>query len=144
MSTRKRYAAIYEDRRFRVTSADIKTPSAYYPVADTVGRIRRDILFWAIAYAGLTGTALWLYGDLWHAHEMLIMGGSIGLALLIGTQVSILQLDARGFPARFFVARTTTVRAIFEAITRARAMQRDRGAIGDVWPPEGTNTDEVS
>lgn len=106
-----------------VTSADIRTPSAYYPVADTVGRLRRDILYWALAYAALTGGGLWLYADLWYAHEALVLGGSIALALLAGVRLSILQLDARGFPARLFLGRTRTLKRLFGAITEARANQ---------------------
>ncbi|MEM1346636.1 MAG: hypothetical protein AAGI34_18915, partial [Pseudomonadota bacterium] len=105
--------ALYADRRFIVTLADIRTPTAYYPVADTVGRIRRDPLIAGLVYAALMGAALWVYADLWQAQEVWLMAGSIVLALLAGSQLAILQLDARGFPARLFLARTATVRAVF-------------------------------
>ncbi|MEM1344394.1 MAG: hypothetical protein AAGI34_07405 [Pseudomonadota bacterium] len=114
---------LYADRRFTVTLADIRTPTAYYPVADTVGRIRRDPLIAGLAYAVLMGIALWVYADLWHAQEVWLMAGSIVLALLAGSQLAILQLDARGFPARLFLARTATVRAVFAAIGEARTLQ---------------------
>lgn len=120
-SSPRRAGVLYQDRRITVTAADIRTANAYYPVQDTVGRLRRDPLWAALAYAALCGFALTLYFDLWFWPERLAMGGSILLALLIGTQIGILQLDARGFPPRMIIARAKTVRAVFEAITLARA-----------------------
>lgn len=130
MKTDPKTNALYQDSRFLVTPADIRTPSAFYPIADTVGRIRRDILFWALGYAALMGFGLILYSDLLYVHEIAVLGGSIALALLMGTSLSIIQLDARGFPARMFVARKSTVRAVFDAITRARAMAVSGGSGG--------------
>ncbi|MDJ0921876.1 MAG: hypothetical protein QNI84_12175 [Henriciella sp.] len=112
---------LYRDNRFQVTTADIRTPSMYYPIGDTVGRRRRDILFGALGYSAVMASALLLYLDLWRFHEWLLMAGSIAAALYVGFNFSILQLDARGFPPRLFVARAQTVKAIFEAITQARA-----------------------
>lgn len=114
-------SVLYQDRRFKITTADVRTRSAYYPINDTVGRVRRDILFAALAWSALVLAALLIYFDLWHWYEKLIMMGSIALALFIGTQISFLQLDARGFPPRIFIARAKTVWAIFNAITDARA-----------------------
>lgn len=112
---------LYKDERFEVTLADIRTPSVYYPIAETVGRVRNDILFAALGYSGLVAAALLIYFDLWRWYELLLMAGSIALAVIVGRSFSLLQLDARGFPPRLFFARTATVNAIFKAIVQARA-----------------------
>jgi len=113
---------LFENRRFRVTRADICTPTVYYPVAGTTGRIRRDILFCALCYAAAAGLLLFAYADLWRPEEIAAMGGSILLALIAGGSFSILQIDARGFPSRMFIARRRTIRALFDAISQARAL----------------------
>lgn len=128
---RKQARVLYRDDRFVVTNADIRTPSAYYPIGDTVGHIRRDILFCSLGYTCLTGAALIIYADLWYPHELAAMLGSIVLAILIGRAFAILQLDARGFPCRLFVARRKTVQQIFEAITGARATACRSAMISD-------------
>ncbi len=130
---------LYKDKRFRVTTADVGTHTSYYPLTDSVGRVRYDILFAAIFYVALVGFALFIYFDLWYDHEILIMAGSMLVALLIGFNVSILQLDARGFPARFYVARARTVRKIFNAITDARAYATNTGG---GFEPEDMETTE--
>ena len=129
---------LYEDNRFMVTTADIRTPTTYYPIGETVGRIRRDVLFAALAYAVFAGAALAIYFDLWLEHEKLLMGLSIAIAVLVGSQVSILQLDARGFPPRMFFARSKTVHAVFDAITQARAKTANVGYF-DASEDIGTN-----
>lgn len=113
---------LYRDRRFTVTASDVHAWNEYYPLADTVGRIRRDPLYMALCYAAVVGFALAVYFDLWRPLERLAMGGSIALTLLLGTQISVLRLDARGFPARLFIGRTSTIRKVFKAITLARAL----------------------
>ena len=127
-------SVIHKDRRFMVTLADIRTPTQYYPINETVGRIRRDILFAGLTFAALTGAALWLYFDLWFDNERLIMAGIIVTSLLIGSQVSMLQLDARGFPPRMFIGRSGNIRKIFDAISLARA--RSGGGSGGYEPDE--------
>ena len=112
---------LYSDGRFTVTTADIQTPHIYYPVEATTGRIRRDILWCALGYSTAVGLLLYAYADLWKASEIAVMAGSIALALFVGRTFSILQIDARGFPARLFIARTKTIRALFKAIAKARA-----------------------
>ena len=124
----KSASVLFDNRRFTITMADIRTPTTFYPIGDTVGRVRRDILFGGLAYSAVTGAALLIYHDLWRAHEALLMVLSITLALVIGCQVSVLQLDARGFPPRMFVARSKTVRAVFDAITLARAKTAGTGS----------------
>ncbi len=124
---RESETVLYSDNRITVTTADIRTPTTYYPVSDTVGRRRRDILYAALAYAAVVGAALVIYFDLWFPVERLAMIGSILLALFVGTQISTLQLDARGFPARLYFARTKTVKRVFDAITLARAKTAQMG-----------------
>ena len=119
---------LYSDRRITVTTADIRTPTTYYPVNDTIGRRRRDILYAALGYSALVSAALLIYFDLWFAHERFAMIGSILFALIVGTQTSILQLDARGFPARLYFARTKTVKQVFDAISLARAKTAQAGS----------------
>jgi hypothetical protein len=114
-------SVLYEDKRFKVTLTDLRTPTIFYPIYETVGRVRRDILFAALAWSALILAALLIYFDLWQMHERFIMVCSIGLVLMAGTQISFLELNARGFPSRIFVARSRTVKAIFNAITDARA-----------------------
>lgn len=118
---------LYKDRRFTITPADIRTRTAFYPVTDTVGRVRRDILIAALGFAVIIGVGMWRYYDLWTRDEKIIMGVIITLSLLIGTQLSMLQLDARGFPSRIWIARSSTVNKIFDAITKARAASVSAG-----------------
>lgn len=130
---------LHEDRRFLITTADVRTPTAYYPISDTVGRVRYDILYAAIFYATLVGFALFIYFDLWRWNEVAIMCASILAALLTGFNIAVLQLDARGFPSRLFVARAKTVRKIFKAITLARARASTPG--GGFEPEELSDVD---
>lgn len=130
---------IYGDHRFKVTSADIRTRTAFYPVSDTVGRIRRDILYMALFFAGLIGAAMWLYHDLWYTREKIFMGSAITALLFIGTQVSMFQLDARGFPSRIWIARSSTIKKIFDAISEARAITAQSGGR---FEPEDDASDE--
>ena len=119
----------FSNKRFTVTRHRLSTKLDYYPISDTVGRRRKDIQFAALAFSGLVGVALWRYFDLWYPHELFIMGGAILLALLIGTQFSILQIDARGFPSRMYVGRSKTLRSVFDAITQAKT-ERHEGRAG--------------
>lgn len=112
---------LFKDRRFTVTTADIKTPSLYYPISDTVGRVRKDIQFAALGLCALLGAALTLYWDLWFVHEKAAIGAVIVLAVIIAVSLSVMQIDARGFPSRLFIARRGTIRKLFEAIAMARA-----------------------
>ncbi|MEL6506849.1 MAG: hypothetical protein AAFR29_04380 [Pseudomonadota bacterium] len=50
---------LYKDRRFTITPADIRTGTAFYPISDIVGRVRRDILIMATAFAAIIGVAMW-------------------------------------------------------------------------------------
>lgn len=134
---------LFEDGRFTVTGSDIRTPSAYYPVADTVGRIRGDLQYAAIGYALLIGSGLVLYFDLWRWIEILLMGGSIILALMIGAYWRILMLQARGFPVRLFIGRRESIEAVFEAITKARAQSQQQGGWGAAGGDE-VSTGEAS
>ena len=118
---------LFQNRRFLVTTADVRTRTGFYPIVDTVGRIRRDILYFALALSFLIGFALWRYYDLWYSHERIAMGVAITAALLIGSQFSLLQLDARGFPSKIWLARSSTVKNIFDAITQARALAAQGG-----------------
>lgn len=113
---------LYQDKRFVVTPSRLRTKIAYYPITETVGRIRKDILFACVCFAVMIGLALWRYYDLWFFHERVVMAGAFLAALIVGTQVSILQIDARGYPSCTLVARTKTIRAIFNAITEAKAV----------------------
>lgn len=112
---------LFDQGRFKVTYADMQTPSVYYPVDATTGRVRRDILWCALGYSAAVASLIFAYSDLWRLAEILVMCGSIVLAISIGLSFSILQIDARGFPSRMFVARTNTIRALFSAIAEARA-----------------------
>lgn len=113
---------LFQNKRFTVTASDLRTPTTFYPINDTVGRVRRDFLFAGLSFAAVIGFALWRYYDLWFFHERVAMGVGIALALLIGTQFSTLQIDARGFPSRLFFARAKTIRTVFNAITEAKSM----------------------
>lgn len=128
-------SVLFKNRRFCVTTADIRTMTAYYPINETVGRIRRDILFAGLGFAGFVGWGLWLYRDLWTQAEMIVMGAVIATAMVIGTQLSTLELDARGFPRRVFLAHSNTVRKVFDAIVEARAIAA-RGGTGFEPEPE--------
>lgn len=114
-------APLFRNRRFTVTVSDIRTPTTFYPVDETVGRLRNDLLFTGLGLSALIGVAFWRYDDLWLPVEKVGMAIVIGLALLIGTQFKLLQIDARGFPSRIFWGRTKTMRAVFHAITEAKA-----------------------
>lgn len=115
---------LFDHGRFKVTYADIQTPSVYYPVEATTGRVRRDILWCALGYSTAVGLLTYAYFDLWRSIEILIMLGTVAIAMYVGLSFSILQIDARGFPSRMFVARTKTIRALFSAIAEARGRNR--------------------
>ena len=115
---------LFDHGRFKVTCADIQTPSVYYPVEATTGRVRRDILWCALGYSTAVGLLTYAYFDLWRSAEILVMLGTVAIAMYVGLSFSILQIDARGFPSRMFVARTKTIRALFSAIAEARSWQR--------------------
>ncbi|MEM8773148.1 MAG: hypothetical protein AAGD92_16000 [Pseudomonadota bacterium] len=111
----------YRDRRFRVTAADIATPNSYFPLAATTGKIRRDILYASVVFSGLIGVSLWAYADLWRFHEMIILAGIMILSMAAGLNLSLFEINARGFSSRVYVARTSTIRQVLAAIMRARA-----------------------
>ena len=118
---------LHEDKRFVISLSDIRTRTCFYPVLDTTGKIRRDLFFGALFFALIVGHGLWRYFDLWYEKERLMMGGVMGIALLIGTQVSMLELSARGYPSKIFIARSSTIKKIFDAITQARARAAQAG-----------------
>lgn len=111
----------YEDERFLITASDIRTPTTFYPVADTVGRLRHDPFYAGVFFAVVLAVGLVVYFDLWYAYEIVAMFLLGAAAVWIGRSVSILQLDARGFPSRVYLGKTATMAKIFEAITEARA-----------------------
>ena len=119
----------YGDGRFVVNSADIRTPSTYYPVGDTVGRLRRDPLYFGFGLAVVLLTALAVYADLWTVPEIIGLLAVSTMAIYAGLELRVLQLDARGFPTRVYLGRTLTMRRIFDAITQARAAATCRGSV---------------
>ncbi len=116
--------SFYEDQRFTVTSADIKTPSIIYPISDAVvARVRHDIQYSGLGFAALIGLALILYFDLWFWYERIMLVAVIGITLFASHSFAVLQIDARGYPSRLFFAPSKTIRRLFEAISQARADQ---------------------
>ncbi|MEM9840248.1 MAG: hypothetical protein AAF830_13975 [Pseudomonadota bacterium] len=116
---------IFSNRRFTVTASDIRTRSVYYPTAETTGRVRKDLLWFALAIDGLLGWAFWLYFDLWTDTEKLAFVIVMIVALLIGTQISFLEVNAKGLAPRMFVTHSRTARKVFEAIIEARSRRAD-------------------
>ena len=114
---------IYQKGRFTVTRSDVRTPTFFYPVQDTIGRRRKDIQFMAVALAALISGALWVYWDLWFLYEKVTGACLVATALIIAATFSVLQIDARGFPSRIFIARSKTIKGVFTAITQAKALQ---------------------
>ena len=90
---------LFKDRRFTVTTADIKTPSLYYPIGDTVGRVRKDIQFAALGLCALLGSALALYWDLCFIHEKAAIGAVILLAVIIAASLSVCRSTRAASPA---------------------------------------------
>lgn len=114
--------SFYRDGRFQVTSADVQTPSMIYPIGESViGRIRKDIQVGGLGVAALFAAALAVYWDLWFWHEVYAMAGVMILAILVSLSFSVLQIEARGYPPRLFIARRHVVKRIFSAIAEARA-----------------------
>ncbi|MCI4646049.1 MAG: hypothetical protein MRY64_14805 [Hyphomonadaceae bacterium] len=112
----------YRDKRFEVSSADVKTPTMIYPIGESViGRVRKDIQVGGLGLGALIGSALAIYWDLWFWSERIAMFALIVLAILIAASFSILQIEARGYPPRLFIARRKVIRRIFDAIAKARA-----------------------
>ena len=132
---------LYENGQFIVTPSYLRTAKVFYPIRETSGRIRKDFLFAGLAFAAVIGLALWTYYDLWYWHERVAMGVSIAMALIAGTQVSTLQIDARGFPSRMFMARAKTIRAVFHAITEAKSMTAQSQ---EVYGDAGDGTEQAS
>ncbi|MEL6857409.1 MAG: hypothetical protein AAFO74_03420 [Pseudomonadota bacterium] len=130
------------DKRFTVTSADIKTATVIYPVSDATARIRRDIFYGAVAYSALAFTAALTYHDLLFMHEKLILGASIIAALIAGLSLSILQIDARFHPSRLWIGRRRSIKSVFDAMTKARADTHRIGShtsVGNLLDEEKTS-----
>lgn len=111
----------FDNGRFLVTSADIRTKKFYYPIDGTTGRVRNDIQFAALGLIALLGLGLTIYWPLWFSYERMAMGTVMILAAVAALTLSTFQIDARGFPPRVLIGRRRTVRRVFEAITQARA-----------------------
>lgn len=116
---------IFSNGRFTITASDIRTRSVYYPIAETTGKVRKDLLFFALVIAALLGGSLWLYHDLWTDSEKLVFGIVIVAALLLGTQISVLEVNAKGLTPRMFICSARTSRRVFEAIIEARSKRAD-------------------
>ncbi|MEM1379506.1 MAG: hypothetical protein AAGH41_02670 [Pseudomonadota bacterium] len=124
MKRSKKENTLFANGRFIVTESDVRTKNVYYPISETTGRVRKDFLFFALGFAGITGFALWRYFDLWTGPERLTFSIVIAIALLIGTQISVLEVNAKGLASRMFITHSLTARRVFEAIVEARRRQR--------------------
>ncbi len=111
----------FRNRTFVVTAADVRTPTMIYPIVDSIGRVRKDILIGGMGVALLIGIALAVYWDILYLHERTVLFSIIAAAVVIATNFSVLQVEARGYPARLYIARRSTIRKVFDAITEARA-----------------------
>ena len=143
MSTAKKVlekaGILFHKGRFCVTESDITTPTSYYPVAATVGKIRRDILYTALIYYVLSHAALFIYFGLWTYDEMIFLIFSPAIFASFGAKFSLLEINAKGFPSRLYFARSKTVRGVFDAIVKARSLaaEKDNAAvIEDADAPE--------
>jgi hypothetical protein len=121
----------YRDKSYEVTQTAISTPRRIYPLGNSQARIRRDPLWFALAFSVFCIAAHRTYGDLLHDHEIVAMIFSMTFALLIGWQFSILQLHAIGHERAVIFASTRRVKRLFAAIRQARG---DRRAAGQLDP----------
>lgn len=134
---------LFANDRFTVTESDVMTPSVYYPISETTGRVRKDPLFIGLSMAGFHGLALWRYFDLWRDIEIIIFAILIGLALLIGTQLAVLEVSAKGLGSRMFITHSLTARRVFKAIVEARKRQR-QGAKRTQYAQDNDDASEVA
>ncbi len=114
----------FKNWQFKVTASDVTTKNSFFPIEATTGRIRKDFLFGGLALAAFMGAALYIYFDLWTLNEKLMMAALIGTGLIILPMISVLQIDAKGFPSRFYIAPSRSIRKVFAAITIAKAASR--------------------
>lgn len=121
MTSKSDSIVTYDDGRIVITATDIRTPKIYYPIIETSGRVRRDGLWFALSYTVICGVALTIYHDLFHRQEIAVLAISMVIALISGSSLSALQLDARGFPPMMIFGSTRRVRKIFQAISHARS-----------------------
>lgn len=121
-----RSAAVYEDSRYRVTAEIIATPSRFYPVQNTTARIRRDPLWAALAGSVVSFLGVAVYADLLLASEIAWVVGLAAVALVVGHNVAILQVDAAGHAGAMIVARKAKVITLYRAIIEARNQALDR------------------
>lgn len=119
---------IYDDGTYQVSQAMICTPTRLYPVPFTTARIRRDPLWLGGATIMMTSGAVSIYRDLLFPQEIVILIGVGVGALIAGSCIAILRIDAIGHPKAMIVARTGKIRALFAAIRVARTSDRQMAA----------------
>ncbi len=140
---RKAIKYYYRDSRFAVTASDIRTPTVFYPILRTVGRIRRVLLLGALAFTALMALALVRDFDVWTPLDMAVMAALASVMLWFGSSFSVLSLDATGLPSQSFFVSSKKVHAMFEGIIAARADARG-GTVGSGGGNEDdANDDEV-
>ena len=141
---RKAIKYYYKDDRFAVTASDIRTPTVFYPILRTVGRIRRVLILSALAFTAFMVVALVRDFDVWTPFDMAVMAALAGFALWFGSSFSLLTLDATGLPSQSFFVSSKKVHAMFEGIIAARGAARGHTAGGgDVDDNADDGDDEV-
>ena len=133
----------YKDNRFAVTASDIRTPTVFYPIGRTVGRIRRVLLLGALAFAALMALALVRDFDVWTPLDIAVMSALATATLWFGSTFSLLTLDATGLPSQSFFVSSKKVHAMFEGIIAARADARGGAAAGGGANENDADEDEV-
>lgn len=111
---------LYDDGTYSVSTAIVATPRRFYPIANTTASIRRDPLWIGLAVTVLAAACLAVYGDLLHPNERIALGGVCLLALLAGSQFSVLRIAALGHHRAMIIGRRRRIARLYRAIRDAR------------------------
>jgi hypothetical protein len=110
---------LYDDRAYVVTQTTISTPTRYYPIANATARIRRDLLWVAVAATAFYGLAAATYADLLTSAELTAGAGVCAALFGSGLMIQGLSIDAIGHKRILIIGSTRRVRRLFHAVQEA-------------------------
>jgi hypothetical protein len=116
---------IYDDGTYLVTDAIIATPRKFYPITNTTAHIRRDPLWTGLGVCVLGVLSIAVYGDLLLASEKIILIVLCAIAALMGSQMSILRIDAVGHRPAMIVGRHRRLVLLYRALRNTHSIETE-------------------
>jgi hypothetical protein len=113
---------LYDDGKYSVSQAIVATPRRFYPVANTTASLRREPLWIGLGTALLAGACLAVYGDLLYAGEHVALIATGTLALIGGSEIGVLRIDAAGHPRALLIGSRSRMERFFIAIRDVRSI----------------------